>query len=147
MRKGECDGTKTRGEWGREKKGKEVSRGTSYNKQICSRVSAPVRGDIFTDCQLNQAGKIDYTFPKILSLPGEHVAQEALVFKFELCFGVSAMTSHFRSERNIYIPTWLPHLSRLTCTRDCTKLVVNGSGHCNQQFDLISSDNDSMVIG
>ena len=29
------------------------------------------------------------------------------------------------------------------CTRDCSKLAGNGSGHCNQQFDLMSLDNVS----
>ena len=34
------------------------------------------------------------------------------------------------------------------CTRDqFTKLAGNGSGYCNQQFDLISLDNASVVIG
>ena len=72
------------------------------NKQICSRVSASVRGDIFTDCQLDQARKIYYTFLKILSLPADNVAQEALVFTFDIWFGVLAMTSHSKSEK-IYI--------------------------------------------
>ena len=65
-------------------------------------------------------------------------------------FCVSAMTSHSSSEK-IYIysnltPASLKTVLNRDC-RHCTKLAGNGSDHCNQQFDLMSLNNISMVIG
>ena len=81
------------------------------NKQICSRVSAPIRSDIFTNCQLDQAGKIDYTFPKILT---PQVSQQITVSKRRTgsaCIHIRYLFWHFSHDRpfrkwkNIYIPT------------------------------------------